>query len=477
MPNYIGVTIGPISKTIQSAKKMREIWVASYIFSYIMREIIKEFRERNILLPYVDKNDDSMFNEKNKVGIFPDRFIFESKEGDFEKLGEVVDNILGKLANEFNESKEKLKRYFQIYYFEKSYDNSKKSEIITDVTEILDGLELRTQFIKKDFSLVPSISYLYDKFLLNDAGFKKRFPSIAEIAAVEFDDIKDFESDKDEVEDDEVYDIIKKIFKMKKFFRKPHKYIAIVYYDGDNFSKTIKSLGDNTITFSKYVYEFSKKAVKLIRDYEGLPIYASGDDGFFFAPVKNRDKNIFDLIRDIKKVFDDTFKKDFKDVSISFGISITYHKYPMNEAVEQSKMLLFDVAKEFNNGAKNAVAFKILKHSGHYFEGVFDQSSEEYCKFLEILNSSNEKFLSSLIFKMDNLRGLLSAVGADKEKIENIYENFFNESIHKENIAQINKIKDYYISVMNSKNYSDNETKLNLFYSSLRYNKFLGESL
>jgi len=32
MSKYIGVTIGPIASTIVSAKKVREIWAASFIF-------------------------------------------------------------------------------------------------------------------------------------------------------------------------------------------------------------------------------------------------------------------------------------------------------------------------------------------------------------------------------------------------------------------------------------------------------------
>ncbi len=41
---YIALTIGPIYKTLSSAKKTRELWGGSYIFSYIMKQIISEFK-------------------------------------------------------------------------------------------------------------------------------------------------------------------------------------------------------------------------------------------------------------------------------------------------------------------------------------------------------------------------------------------------------------------------------------------------
>ena len=38
---YIALTIGPIYKTLKNAKKPKELFARSYIFSYIMKNIIK----------------------------------------------------------------------------------------------------------------------------------------------------------------------------------------------------------------------------------------------------------------------------------------------------------------------------------------------------------------------------------------------------------------------------------------------------
>jgi len=55
----------------------------------------------------------------------------------------------------------------------------------------------------------------------------------------------------------------------------------------------------------------------------------------------------------------------------------------MSEAIETSVDLLNNVAKKVPQ--KNAVAFKILKHSGHFFEGMFVQDTDEYNRFTNLL--------------------------------------------------------------------------------------------
>lgn len=471
MAKYIGLSIGPIVRTIQAAKKIREIWAASYVFSYIMKQVIKEFKERadDILLPYID-ND--IFEQK-RVGIFPDRFIFKSREGDFEKLEQLSKDIIDELAKKYDEKLiDKFRKYFQIYFIEKELTLDKKSEIITEMSSLLDAVEYRQQFLRDAKENIASILAPANtkSFLRVEGGYKKRFPCILEVAAKDLAD--DFSGFKEKSEQDLEDEDILKIIESEKNIKKAHKYIAIVYYDGDNFSSALKEL-DDTREFSKAIYEFSKQSAKKVEDFGGLMIYASGDDGFFFAPVVRNDKNIFDLIQEIKKSFEENIKKNYPDTSISFGISISYYKYPMNEAVSESMNLLFNKAKKFEG--KNAVAFKILKHSGHYFEGIYNQASMEYAKFLEILKSSDENFLSSLIFKTNTLRGLLSSIGADKEKIDSVFDNFFNEGVHVSSKSQIDKIKDFYKAIMTSDKYNNFEDKINLFVSSLRFNKFLGE--
>ncbi|MBO0581342.1 hypothetical protein EXQ44_04000 [Clostridium botulinum] len=93
--SYIGVTIGPIYKTIQLAKHTGELWASSYMFSYIMKniikEILKEFEDKNIknrfIVPYVGQGyEDKVFKDKYEAGLFHDRFIFNQRKMKLRRL-------------------------------------------------------------------------------------------------------------------------------------------------------------------------------------------------------------------------------------------------------------------------------------------------------------------------------------------------------------------------------------------------------
>lgn len=183
-----------------------------------------------------------------------------------------------------------------------------------------------------------------------------------------------------------------------------HKYICVVQADGDNMGKTFshKDLADTeTSVISAKLVEFGKNASAKIYQYGGLPIYAGGDDLLFLAPVVGKtmknveisegktetySKNIFDLLKDIDECFEPVKKevteyrtndgeplKDDKGnaiiPSMSFGVSITYYKFPLYEALASARHLLFGVAK--NVDGKNAIAWRLQKNSGSSFEGAF----------------------------------------------------------------------------------------------------------
>ena len=86
---YIALTIGPIYKTLKNARKPKELWSSSYFFSYIMKKIIEKFKDREFVMPYI--SDKSIFNDSD-VGLFHDRFIFKSQDGDLEKLKDAMEH-------------------------------------------------------------------------------------------------------------------------------------------------------------------------------------------------------------------------------------------------------------------------------------------------------------------------------------------------------------------------------------------------
>ncbi len=505
MPKYIGVTIGPIIKTIMKARKTRELFAASYIFSYIMKKIIIEFKKREFILPHFDS--DGIETKKYEIGIFPDRMIFEASEGDFDHLQEVIENILQDISSEIllhmrrrlkehlqihtvniedkrttynaldvKEISNYLSNYFKIYFCE--IENKKDYKDINEiVNSYLDSLELQEKFVPKetcDF-LADFFYYVNHSFIMKDAFDKKlSFPSIPEIAMHELNLPKSFFKFDD---DTKIYDDVEREFKN---FKQYHKYIAIICADADSMGKTIEDLNENKdfLNLSSVLYEFAIKANEKIKENGGVTIYAGGDDLFFFAPIVSKNKNVIQIIYDLKEIFKELIKEKLGKrkvkPTLSFGLSISYYKYPMNEALDISNDLLH-LAKsmkerkdsEPDKKKKNSFAFRVLKHSGKSYEGCFCFDSREYSDIKNILCGTNavnlpEKTINSLIYKLSQHKTMLMNIGSDKTRLENFFKNNFNEEIHTDTEQYIYKISDFTYEMIVSKYYDKNNKENNL---------------
>ena len=424
---YIALTIGPIYKTLKNAKKPKELFASSYIFSYIMKNIIKEFKDRTFITPYI--KDESIFDENSPVGLFHDRFIFESIDGDLSKLEMIIINVCNDIASQLGLEHHQVKEYLQIHYFEKELDNSKNP--ILELAPYLDTKELFFQISQDE---------TFAKSLRRKKGDDDNFLTAGK----------------------NIIDDLKKL--------SHNNYYCVVHADGDNMSKAIED--KNKIeNVSKNLFEYCKESNKLIKDFGGQTIYAGGDDLLFFAPVLNKDKNktIFELCEKISNIFN----TKIPSATLSFGISINYVKFPLYEAVENSRELLFAKAK---NDQRNNIAFNVTKHSGQSFETIINKSNKEvYDNFLVFTSNIKggedmDNFLHSIHHKIDTYKTTINLIANNKEKLQNFFDNYFNESIHKEYKSFFESLIDFIYVVYQDKTIKN---KLELIYATLRFVKFV----
>ena len=424
---YIALTIGPIYKTLKNAKKPKDLFASSYIFSYIMKNIIKEFKDRTFITPYI--KDESIFDENSPVGLFHDRFIFESIDGDLSKLEMIIINVCNDIASQLGLEHHQVKEYLQIHYFEKELDNSKNP--ILELTPYLDIKELFFQISQDE---------TFAKSLRRKKGDDDNFLTAGK----------------------NIIDDLKKL--------SHNNYYCVVHADGDNMSKAIED--KNKIeNVSKNLFEYCKESNKLIKDFGGQTIYAGGDDLLFFAPVLNKDKNktIFELCEKISNIFN----TKIPSATLSFGISINYVKFPLYEAVENSRELLFAKAK---NDQRNNIAFNVTKHSGQSFETIINKSNKEvYDNFLVFTSNIKggedmDNFLHSIHHKIDTYKTTINLIANNKEKLQNFFDNYFNESIHKEYKSFFESLIDFIYVVYQDKTIKN---KLELIYATLRFVKFV----
>lgn len=558
---YFALTIGPIVDTINSARTTREMWASSYLFSYIIRNLVTSFRKKgmNILLPSAGFLHDKSYCG---AGIYPDRIIGVSslKQSDVEEsIQDIIRELSEKILSHFDRKdqithsfgaetiKKYLDNYLRICYFQRELDV--EENIIGTLYPYLDAMELQPRLLPpedyqtilvklvKDYPSKATInssplrlftdlvnkSFLiddgFDKILREEKGLpvKENFSSINEISTVQLKEInyskyKEFEEairaelnecwqevihNKEDLDKEEVLDILKRNF--KKEYRTYHNYIAIVTGDGDHVGNIIRNLGNAKIAgkdettqvealqeFSQLLTRFSIEASKIIDDFGATPIFIGGDDLFFFAPVvgksQNRELNtIFDLVKSLDELFNQIInnqnKIDFgltdeNKPTLSFGISITYHKFPLNETKKISNDLLFDIAKKKMN--RNSIGVTILKNSGHDISFGIKKDKTLFDTFLKLVKSnigSDDKFINSITYKLHTLKQVISPIASNKDRVENFLKNNFNEN-YESNLLFYESMRDYIVEISQIDN-SLSESGFNLLYGTLRFIHFI----
>ncbi|KGN96604.1 CRISPR-associated protein Csm1 [Porphyromonas sp. COT-108 OH2963] len=546
---YTAITIGPIGKTLDKARSVRSFWTASYLFSWIMGELLERMPEKeiNIISPIQPKDDifKDFFDFKQiskKVGLFPDR-LFAERKLEEEKIKEIKREIFCGLAEKFKETFRKEKerilpksgrefeeiksRYSNAASKDEKYiceylenylsiscitvELSSDCSILEQLNKYLDTQELFNKatshtdedymelFIEasknsflEDYSKENTSSSGSNKDLKESSTKKRAFPSTSEIAVSGWEQNPP-KDEKGEVEYTQLTS--------KTEFRNCYKYLAVIKADGDGFGTYIENLKvdeekENKLSrFMKSFFEFSVEvADELIQKTKAIPVYIGGDDLFLFAPVLEGDieKDVFHLIKKIDDLF--IQKKIGTGLSMSYGVSIFYYKSPMSEAIDMADSMLRKAKEEKeekenkNKNKKDAVAISIQKHSGQKIEFLLpckhsstdetDRKESLYGKTVELVRAfkGDGNMLNSLIYWIEEMYEILftEEVTQSRERINAVFDNFFDEEIHKENKEFFELLKEFIHSMHHSEDtpgkFSDNKK---LLHGILRYCQFV----
>lgn len=483
---YLAINIGPIVKTFSMARKPKEFWAASFMFSYLMQCILERFdREKDkveLISPHYEI-------QRIGVGLFPDRaFYLMKKEVDVNKLtDEALDTFIGQInGQESNPAARIRKSFFNLMTACQEYESS--AEAITGLNRLLDIMELSQKaWSTEDFGC--ALKYI-QKANTNSPLFKMAFE-------------QDFlrTSTLEEIARAGVQDTAYTY----------QRYVCIVQADGDNMGKIVSSeqLEGKLNMFSSSLMSFGKEACQKIKTFGGLPIYAGGDDLLFIAPVCSAGKrNILELIdeidqayREVQKEIDETYRLKSVHTSMSYGISIIYCKYPLYEAWENARDMLFGKAKLVDG--KNAIAISLRKNSGSGFLTVMQKSAEAYSRLIALIECTPKETLVSAVAHKIRANKELLGVLPKEEPFGELHERlsaFYKETIDTEakSPAEINYLKQtqeifemvytYYFLEKKKKEYAakgkdtppkettideDMDTIISEFYSILRIAKFI----
>jgi CRISPR-associated protein Cmr2 len=470
--NYIALTIGPIYTTIMQAKKTRAVWAGSYFFSWFMKEVLIASKEKgfSILLPY----SKDISQTQNGTGKYADRIYFEKGNKSKGDLQEIIDTIITNLAEDIDklcgaDSVDAvtifLKQYLNLHIIEASILN--KAEVLASLNQLLDQRELiqyypsivERNYLQEYLGLEVSKGSLLAKDGFGEVkGFG--FRSVTETATTSLNRWQP-EAYKRVVkagyknEDLEMIDELVKTAAFKDLLRPHHKYMAVLYADGDNISNLLKAISTDSKAlqeFSRRLLLFADKAEAVLNNYGGDSIFLGGEDLLAFLPMacitndKKEQRNILSIINELDIAFKETIgdyavEKGIKHPpTLSYGISINYVKHPLKESMHIAHKLMEQCKQTDNFPLKNAIGLRLQKHSGQYMECFIEKGNAASWKMIHeltaeytktSLSEKTEEVLSGVIHRFkDNLFFTAFAEAAKNKRLEAFFKNYFDEDVH-----------------------------------------------
>lgn len=454
MAHYIAITIGPIYKTFSLARKTREFWGASILFSLYAKKLCEELLKNGVtkddfLVPHKTVLDHDMIN----IGLYLDRIIVKATVSLWNVFEEkIVNEAIKSLCDEIRYvcpgiDENKLRTFIKTYAVFSESNDSKPLEVLYEKLNALElyNIEISSgnidndirnflQNVNSEYDDTNSIhenSFLKKYFHISDLNGQHRIPSIVEISTTElkgkdgYKDIMNRNIWKEQPNENNLFTELHK--KFEQDVKNCHKYICILQADGDKLGR--KLMGSDKITISNIsgdLTAWGKEALEILKVYGALPIFIGGDDLLCFAPVKNGDQSILQLAKNLNESY--TKKDKLKGTSLSIGISISYYKSPMYA----SYISTFDLLKKAKVKG-NSCCISYEKHSGspHHFEFSFTEDYEDQIEPLVQCMNFNEKeksFLSSVMYKLRKNEELFYLISNYIERIWYFFENNFDEA-------------------------------------------------
>lgn len=460
--NYIGITIGPIFKTIQEANTPIGLWYGSTFFSYFTRTLCSNLSQWDgvkIFSPYFDNNqlvDDG-------VGLYHDRILFACPSVTKDSLDSLIEDSIRQMALFFPKNwtytedavEAFLLSYIKVDYVVMTEEEMEGKNIVFELNTVLDFLELMVN------SQVLSNDNLFSHLFIGEMNNHNTYLKDSGLFRLVKDKGKHLTKSPESGKNLRTIEDLSKNY--QGTLKKPLSYFAVVSSDGDKVGKLLKSMCEsdkgelqiaqnqisNVQKFSRACLIYAKKASDLVHQFDGMTIYAGGDDLLFLAPVES----VFKLCDDLNQLFIETLSKELgytvdeledKHVSLSFGVGIYYYKFPLYEAFSSASQLLYQ-AKYLGGNRTN---LRLTKHSGQTVEVAFLNSELLTTDQLIRAKYGSDDILQSILYKLQELpvvfKLLFDQVVDDQLGKPYLYERFLN---HFDNDGQ--KIfKDYIESIL-----------------------------
>lgn len=200
-------------------------------------------------------------------------------------------------------------------------------------------------------------------------------------------------------------DVKKKFRELLKDLPTPNPYYALLAADGDFMGKLIDEhhQKEDHKRVSKSLAEFAGKALGLVEDNNGVPIYLGGDDVLAFLPLTTALK----CAHELNNSFNATVGRHGTakvTSTLSIGIAIVHHLEPLSDALELARKAEKEAKKV---SGKNGLAVILSKRSGadRVVVGKFD---DLYKRLIKLKGFFDAKSISGgAAYELQNLHRTL----------------------------------------------------------------------
>lgn len=144
----------------------------------------------------------------------------------------------------------------------------------------------------------------------------------------------------------------------------PPSFYALLVADGDRLGRLLGKFGDETV--SKCLRVFTGGVPDIVKEYDGVTVYAGGDDVLTMLPVQTALTCAEALSEGYRNAFANTDASG--EATLSAAVVLAHVRLPLNYALGEARRLLDGVAKDGNG--RNSLVAAVLKPGGPYCQWV-----------------------------------------------------------------------------------------------------------
>ncbi len=290
---YIGCSIGPVYQTIRRARCSREIWMASYMFSFVAQRMCEYLNGHGAALysPWFTEETGEKLSETNQAGLFSDRLYFSVGGVDEDAALQLADDAFSQAVRALAEhiaqtcgrddQVDSCAAFLMRYLYICVAAETACELPLASLNKALDLRETWTPFVDCEDDGHDSawlFRFLNHKTLGNSTWLREQA-----ITATTFGELAGYEEQREEEEapnapeetDGEASEELQ------------HKrYLAMVRADGDFMGTLLGRLKqDGVRKVSDFLFRQGMDNLRAVLEYGGMPLFFGGDDMFFLAPI------------------------------------------------------------------------------------------------------------------------------------------------------------------------------------------------